>query len=230
MSEAAAGSAPSEPIPVSVCAPITRAYPAPADLPTQQGPKGLRFDFNDGCRILLPKGEHPWRIRLSDLDTGNILYQTELEAGRVNSAKRYFVRFRIEVSARDETVLSHDYSVSDREVLVQFPVGTIGDTIGWFPYSVKFKERHRCRLTCGMAQKLIPLFRDAYPDISFVTHEEIKPETFYATYSMGDPHGAEDETGERPLQERARWLKHAEFFIGLSSGLSWVAWAAGTPV
>jgi autotransporter strand-loop-strand O-heptosyltransferase len=44
------------------------------------------------------------------------------------------------------------------------------------------------------------------------------------------PHGVEDETGDRPLQERARWLRHADFFIGLSSGLSWLAWAVGTPV
>lgn len=44
------------------------------------------------------------------------------------------------------------------------------------------------------------------------------------------PYGAEDETGERPLSERARWIKHADFFIGLSSGLSWLAWAVGTPV
>jgi autotransporter strand-loop-strand O-heptosyltransferase len=44
------------------------------------------------------------------------------------------------------------------------------------------------------------------------------------------PNGAEDETGDRPLTERARWLKHADFFIGLSSGLSWLAWAAGTRV
>ena len=41
------------------------------------------------------------------------------------------------------------------------------------------------------------------------------------------PNGAEDETGDKPLQERARWLRHAEFFVGLSSGLSWLAWAAG---
>ena len=39
------------------------------------------------------------------------------------------------------------------------------------------------------------------------------------------PHGAEDETGDRPLVERARWLKHADFFVGLASGLSWLAWA-----
>jgi autotransporter strand-loop-strand O-heptosyltransferase len=44
------------------------------------------------------------------------------------------------------------------------------------------------------------------------------------------PHGAEDETGDRSLAERVRWLRHADFFIGLSSGLSWLAWAAGTPV
>ncbi len=44
------------------------------------------------------------------------------------------------------------------------------------------------------------------------------------------PHGAEDETGDRPLAERARWLRHASAFIGLSSGLSWLAWYAGTPV
>ena len=44
------------------------------------------------------------------------------------------------------------------------------------------------------------------------------------------PHGAEDETGDRPLAERARWLRHAAVFVGLSSGLSWLAWAAGCPV
>jgi autotransporter strand-loop-strand O-heptosyltransferase len=44
------------------------------------------------------------------------------------------------------------------------------------------------------------------------------------------PHGCEDFTGEQPLAERARWLKHAEFFVGLSSGLSWLAWTMNTPV
>lgn len=46
----------------------------------------------------------------------------------------------------------------------------------------------------------------------------------------GCPEGAEDHTGYHPLTQRARLLKHAEFFIGLTSGLSWLAWAARTPV
>ncbi|MFZ4220745.1 autotransporter strand-loop-strand O-heptosyltransferase [Enterobacter ludwigii] len=44
------------------------------------------------------------------------------------------------------------------------------------------------------------------------------------------PHGAEDFTGNIPLQERVDLLRHASFFIGLASGLSWLAWASGIPV
>ncbi len=44
------------------------------------------------------------------------------------------------------------------------------------------------------------------------------------------PQGAEDETGDKPLAERIRYLRHAAFFVGLSSGLSWLAWATGIPV
>jgi autotransporter strand-loop-strand O-heptosyltransferase len=310
-----------------------RPYPAPAEVPTQQGPKGIQFDFNDGCRVILPEAEHSWRVRISDIDTGNILFDTEIKAGRVNSTKRYFVRIRLEVWAEGNEILAHDYSAQDREVLIQFPVGTLGDSLGWLPYAIKFKELHDCRLTCAIGEKLIPLFSATYPDVTFVSHESVRTERYYATYSMGlffddkegvhqpcdfrhvglhrtagyilgvdpaenlprlqledrsrpipepyvciavqsttqckywnnpygwheivtflkgagyrvicidqkpahghgliwnhIPNGAEDETGDRPLQERARWLTHAEFFIGLSSGLSWLAWACGIPV
>jgi autotransporter strand-loop-strand O-heptosyltransferase len=312
---------------------LKRPYPAPADVPTQQGPMGVQFDFNDGCRVHLPAADHPWRVRLSDIDTGNILFDTELKAGRVNSTKRYFVRIRIEVWSNGKEVFTHDYAAKTRNVMVQFPIGTLGDSLGWFPYAIKFKERHGCRLTCAIGEKLIPLLSSAYPDVTFLAHEDVKPADYYATYSMGlffddkdcvhqpcdfrhvglhrtagyilgvdptetpprikledssrpiperyvciavqsttqskywnnphgwreivtflkeagyrvvcidqksthghgliwnhIPHGTEDETGDRSLQERVRWLKHADFFIGLSSGLSWLAWATGIPV
>jgi autotransporter strand-loop-strand O-heptosyltransferase len=308
-----------------------------ADLPTQEGPQGLRFDFNDGCRVVLPETGGQWKVRLTDLDTGNVLFETETSSGRINSTARYFIRFRLEVWLNNESVLVHDYSATDRPVLVRFPVNTLGDVIGWLPYALKFKDRHGCKLVCAMEARLIPLFRDAYPDVTFVTHEHVEPKQFYATYSVVlyfrqgtiiehqhyvpcdfrfvglhraaayilgvDPveaaphialadqsrpiaepyvciavqstlaakywnnptgwndlvgflkdagyrvlcidqkpahgHGtvwarmpdnAEDFTGDRPLLERARYLKHADFFVGLSSGLSWLAWAMGTPV
>lgn len=312
------------------------AFPPPASTPTQSGPQGIRFDFNDGCRVTLPEGD--WRVCLRDVDTGNVLFETELAAGFVASTKKYYARFSIEVWNRrapsdSEPRLKHVYDAAEREVLIQFPVGTLGDLVGWFPYAVKFQRKHGCKLTCAMGEKIIPLFAPAYPDIEFVTHEQVKAERYYATYNIGlffddhdhiwqpcdfrhvglhrtagyilgvdpteeppllaldddsrpieepyaviavqsstqckywnhptgwreivaflkeqgyrvvcidqkathghglvwnhIPHGAEDETGDRSLQERARWLKHANLFVGLSSGLAWLAWAAGTPV
>jgi autotransporter strand-loop-strand O-heptosyltransferase len=308
-------------------------FPLPVDQPTQTGPEGLRFDFNFGARVQVPDSGPAWRIRLSDLDTGNTLYETTVEKGWVSSAKRYFIRVRIEVGRDGRLVLTHDYECRDKEVLVQFPVGTLGDILGWFPYAVKFQRRHGCRLSVAMAEWLIPLFRDAYPEITFLRHDEVDARRYYATYNVGLyfddedrihqpcdfrlvglhrtagyilgvdpsderpqivpsapdrpmeeryvciavqsttqakywnnpsgwreivsflkqagyrvvcidrspvnghglvwnhlPHGVQDETGDRPLGERARWLMHAEFFVGLSSGLAWLAWAAGIPV
>ena len=49
-------------------------------------------------------------------------------------------------------------------------------------------------------------------------------------FTIRKPEGAEDFTGDRPLMERANMLYHAEFFIGLSSGLAWIADAVNCPV
>ena len=43
------------------------------------------------------------------------------------------------------------------------------------------------------------------------------------------PTGIIDRSGNMPLWERIIDLHHADFYIGLGSGLSWLAWAVGTP-
>ena len=110
---------------------IRQPYPPPAALPTQAAPQGIRFDFNHGARVILPNREiGSWRVRLHDLDTGNILFQSENQGASVSSAKRYFVRFGIEVWDLDAAgnataVLSHEYAVRDQEVLI--PTTLAGD-------------------------------------------------------------------------------------------------------
>jgi len=39
-----------------------------------------------------------------------------------------------------------------------------------------------------------------------------------------------DWTGDRPLADRMNQLRHCEFFIGIGSGLSWLAWGMKKPV
>ena len=49
-------------------------------------------------------------------------------------------------------------------------------------------------------------------------------------YSVTIPNNAENFTGDFSIMERANMLYHAEFFIGLSSGLAWLANTVNCPV
>lgn len=57
----------------------------------------------------------------------------------------------------------------------------------------------------------------------------------YSTYGINDkintiPKGCIDDTGDKSLSERIKTLLNCQFFIGLGSGLSWLAWACDKPV
>ncbi|WP_317215299.1 autotransporter strand-loop-strand O-heptosyltransferase [Gluconobacter sp. GP1] len=323
-------------------------YLAIPSVPVVEGGQGVRFDFNDGARVMVPDiapelGQ--WHVRLSDYSTGNILFDARLKGGMVSSTKKYFVPFLIDVwlekpDGTREDILHHELSLTGRPVLVQLPVGTLGDTIAWLPAAIRLAQQTGAKVSCSVADVILPLVKEANPDITLVGHDEAQANktftsAFYASYNIGlfftdtelthqptdfrhvglhrtaayilgvdpwndnppgitiqdgdtppiegpyvviatqastqckywnnpagwqevigflksagyrvicidqktfhgtgyvynhIPHGAEDETGSRPLSERARWLKHASFFIGLSSGLAWLAHASGTPV
>ena len=119
------------------------AFVAPASIPVQEAPHGIRFDFNHGARVHLPPGD--WQVRLSDARTHNTLFDTRLAEGWVTSSKRYFVPFRIEVWQAGQLVFTHRLDLAGQDVLVQFPVGTLGDVLGWFPYAARFAGQHGCR-------------------------------------------------------------------------------------
>jgi autotransporter strand-loop-strand O-heptosyltransferase len=148
---------------------------------TQEGPRGIRFDFNDGARIALPPGQ--WRVRLRDLDTANVLFDGPSEGGVVASTKHWFIRFEMEVWEHGVSIFRHEYDARDKPVLLRFD-RAIGDTIAWFSYAVQFQERHGCRMTCEMVPSLIPLFQGAYPHITLVPLGTPDPDQFYATYKV----------------------------------------------
>lgn len=157
----------------------------PPEQPAIAGPAGIRYDFNDGARVLLPEGS--WRVMILDDDSDNILFSCETGAGWVSSAKKYYVRFRIKVwrSAEMQPVLDETLSLTGRNVLISFPSGTLGDLLGWFHYAERFRQLHQCRLECVMAQNLIDLLKAQYPDICFSAPDAASPRLPYATYRIG---------------------------------------------
>lgn len=304
--------------------------------PTLEAIDGIRFDFNDGLRVKLPEGAKPYLIRFFDMDNKFIAFESVTPAGgngTVMSTKKYFVRYRLSIADPNtgRELFSHDYDASDKDVVVRFPVHTLGDSIAWFSYVEKFRLKHKCNLFCAVSPWFAEIVGKQYPGIRFITREEAEKIPSYANYNIGlyevgndthqvfdhryvglhkaaaymlgvDPEeepprfdlsaerkirekyvciavqstslakmwnhplgwrlvvehlkqrgyrvlcvdregftgkngtftymppNAEDFTGNRPLQERIDLIKDADFFIGLSSGLSWLAWGCRIPV
>ncbi|WP_323117733.1 autotransporter strand-loop-strand O-heptosyltransferase [Burkholderia alba] len=161
----------------------TRGFVTAPPVPTESGFAGMRFDFNDGCRISLPEGD--WTIRLRDAHTDTMLFDTQIGAGVVTSTRKHFVPFSIEIDAGGERVFDHRFDAHDKPVLIQFQPDRPGDVLGWFGYAVKFQRRHHCKLTCSMPEPLLSLLQPGYPDIEFVTPERVRAERYYATYKLG---------------------------------------------
>lgn len=318
----------------------------PPPVPTQAADSGIFYDFNFGMRVSVPKppeGEG-WRIQLYDKDAEvGLLDQPCFDVGHAATAKHHFLNGKITISKINkegvqEVIFTHDYDAKGKDVLIVFPVGSLGDSLGWMPYADKFRKKHQCNVTVALGKPLIELFEKSYPEIKFLDATEYAKKEpkdrhpFYASYYIGlffkdddnhwqpqdfrqvglhrtagyilgvdpteeapkltvdddtrpieepyvviathastqckywnnpygwyhvvkflksvgyrvvcidkeyafgrdlvwnhIPNGVEDQTGPRSLKERARWLKHAEFFVGLSSGLAWLAWGAGVP-
>ncbi|MGC7411357.1 autotransporter strand-loop-strand O-heptosyltransferase [Pandoraea pneumonica] len=160
---------------------------APALLPTQVGPAGLRFDFNDGARVVIPDFGQPlpWRVRLFDTRTDATLIETELSSGVVRSPAKYFVPYGITIWLNDVVVFEHRYDARDQDVLVQFPAAALGDVLGWLPYGLRFGREHGCRLACVVTPAIAALFRDAYPEVDFVAQAHVERRKYYATYNVG---------------------------------------------
>ena len=303
-------------------------------IPTQDAVEGIKFDFNDGIRILFPHNGKEYHVTFTDIDTGIILYSADTVPGAyVTSVKKFYIRFRLIIHEKGgkEPIFTYDYDAKDKEVMIQLPVGTLGDSIGWFSYVERFQIKHQCKVICVMTPWIAEIVKNQYPNITFIGPDETKNYSPYACYYMGlffrgdvdhqpidfryiglhrtagyilgvdpddipprvdlsaprqikekyvciaaqsssqakywnnpfgwmevvrflkengyrvicidkervhgtglnwnyIPYGAEDFTGDKPLQERINLIKDADFFIGLSSGLSWLAWCCKVPV
>ena len=164
------------------------AFAAPPIIPTQEAAEDIRFDFNNGLRVLFPaKGEY--RCVFTDLDTGNLMYSMDIQPScMVESIKKFYLRFGLEIYHRtdlNKPIFKHEMDLAGKEVLIQLPKGALGDTIAWFSYMERFQKKHKCKLYCTMAEELTELFKAQYPDVTFITKEDAVSLTPYATYNIG---------------------------------------------
>ena len=169
-------------------------YPAPTQAPMLTDPDfpGVSYDFNVGARLVIdprPPGAPDWTVRMRDLDTGNTLFEGVVNQGMVFGPKNYFVRYGFEIEEAGKVIWQHDYDCRNKLVAIHFPVGTLGDILAWFPYAVKFADKHDCMLMVTMSEKIIPLLAPTHTHIRFMTPDEFTKrkmnDSTYASYYLG---------------------------------------------
>ena len=168
--------------------PKEQVYGAIPSMPTQQGP-----------------------------ETGVILFKGDVREGDyITSIKKYYIPFRIIIQryGSGEEVLRHDMVLKDRDVIVQIPFATIGDSFAWFSYVEPFQRKHGCRVICYMQPQFVELFRKQYPDITFIRKDETLQYTPYASYYLGLFFN--DDVDNQPVDFRLCGLhQHAGYILGL---------------
>ena len=189
----------------------------PPENPTVPAVDGILFDFNNGLRVRFPDtGE--FRCVFRDLDTDCLLYCMDVKPGcTIESVKKFFIRFSLEIYRKGELgqpIFRHDLNLSGKDVLIQLPAGALGDSIAWFSYVERFLNKHRCKLFCSMEPRMAELFKDQYPEISFITKEEAAKLKPYATYNLGLFFGGDSD--HQPFDFRAVGLhRTAGLLLGL---------------
>ena len=174
--------------------PIALPFGPVPEEPTQEAIDSIRFDFNDGLRVLLPKGAKSYHIRFVDLDNKFTLFdvtttpspQSAEQPTWVVSLRKYYINFRLIISEpeTDRLLFSHDYDASGKDVVIRALSGAIGDTIAWFSYVEKFQVKHKCKVHCVVSDWFIPLVQKQYPNIDFITEAQQKDQKPYATYTV----------------------------------------------
>lgn len=204
----------------------------PPAVPTMETSiNGLRFDFNAGLRVSVPKGS--WRVRFIDRDAELTVYDSPASDVTASSTKRYFVNFRLEVwetpsdaeqqkrrkkgapPLEGKMVFSHDYDAKGKRVLMKFAGTALGDFLAWFPYAEAFREKHGCELYVLMDEKYAEILRAGYPDIHFLTLKDKRPDNLYATYYVG-LFAPWDNRELQPVDWRVVGLQaHAAYLLGV---------------
>ena len=80
----------------------------------------------------------------------------------------------------------------------------------------------------GGWQAVIDYLKDQGYKVVMITQERLG-DNWHDSKLGGTLKGVINKTGDYPIEDRMVDIKHADAFIGLGSGLSWLSWATGTP-
>lgn len=106
---------------------------------------------------------------VSFVDKNKTIYETKLKPGNwARLSRKYLSDIAIFVKYEGRTVKQINLldEIRGKRVFISFESKSLGDSIAWIPYCLKFKEVYNCHVIVSTFRN--ELFKDVYPELEFV--------------------------------------------------------------
>ncbi len=123
-------------------------------------------------------------FNVSFYDGDNVIHNSTITTNMWTKANRqYYTDWRVVVTNSSGIVVYDEkINLSGKRVYIAFDSQSLGDTIAWFPYVVKFMEKHNCELVVSTHWN--KFFKKTYPKINFI-EAGVVVKNLHAMYTLG---------------------------------------------
>lgn len=100
-----------------------------------------------------------------------------------SASARYYINWGIKIRENNNIIKEDNFDVTSKNVLIQLDSSSIGDTIAWVPYLDEFRKQRNCNVYGRTFHN--NLFRDVYPEVTWIDPGKEPVENIYAYYNVG---------------------------------------------
>lgn len=137
--------------------------------------------YLDGPRVeILGDEEKIYIIEFINKETGEILHSDTIRNNMwVSCSKKYYIPWQIKING----IIQSELSLENQTVLLSMESKSLGDTLAWVPYSVKFAEKHKCNVVVSTFHNYLFEGHEPYKNIKFIKPGE--SQNCVAVYRLG---------------------------------------------
>ena len=166
------------------------------------------ISFIDNAKVeIIGKKKLDFHVDIYDKKNNSLVYSSNLSTNNwCSTNSTYYREYKIHIKYKDEIILSHDFNVKNKNVLIQFDSKSLGDTLAWIPYVEEFRKKHECNIYCITHWN--KFFINQYSEINFIDPGSSYNINIYARYMIGwympyDSNRNPNDYKKQPLQKTA---------------------------
>lgn len=124
------------------------------------------FSFLDGPKVeIIGDEKKSYFIEFINKDTQEIIHSGPIENNMwISCSKKYFIPWQIKING----VISYELNLENQNVLLSMESKSLGDTLAWVPFSVKFAEKHKCKVILSTFHNYLFEGHSEYKNIKFI--------------------------------------------------------------